>query len=83
VVEGLGRPGISEGKRWDSKLDEKVLMARGWGEGSGMSAVDMVGGVVPFYRGGEAAGRVVMAAVVRFKVVADYRSGGEEEATLV
>jgi hypothetical protein len=48
-----------------------------------MSAVDMVGGVVPFYRGGEAAGRVVMAAVVRFKVVADYRSGGEEEATLV
>jgi hypothetical protein len=29
VVEGLGRAGISEGKRWDSKLDEKVLMARG------------------------------------------------------
>jgi hypothetical protein len=34
-VEGLGRPGDGEGTRWRSKLDDKRLGARGWGEGSG------------------------------------------------
>jgi hypothetical protein len=35
LVEGLGRPGIGEGRRRRSKLNEEVLGARGWGEGSG------------------------------------------------
>jgi hypothetical protein len=34
-VEGLGRPGVDEGRRRRSKLDDKRLGARGWGEGSG------------------------------------------------
>jgi hypothetical protein len=29
VVEGLGRPGVDEGRRWQSKLNEEVLGARG------------------------------------------------------
>jgi hypothetical protein len=34
-MEGLGRSGVGEGRRRRSKLDDKRLGARGWGEGSG------------------------------------------------
>jgi hypothetical protein len=34
-VEGLERPGVGEGRRRWSKLDDKRLGARGWREGSG------------------------------------------------
>jgi hypothetical protein len=33
-VEGLGRPGVGEGTWQWSKLDDKRLGARGWGQGS-------------------------------------------------
>jgi hypothetical protein len=35
MVKGLGRSGVGEGWQWWSKLNEKVLRARGCGEGSG------------------------------------------------
>jgi hypothetical protein len=34
-AEGLGWPVVGEGRRRRSKLDDKRLGARGWGEGSG------------------------------------------------
>jgi hypothetical protein len=49
-VEGLGQPGVGEGKRRRSKLDDKRLGVRGWERGADLSMVKMAGGVVPFYR---------------------------------
>jgi hypothetical protein len=46
--------------------------------GARMSAVELVGGVTPFYRvreRGEVAGRVVIAAVVRFQGGGQLRKG--------
>jgi hypothetical protein len=34
-VEGLRRPGVGEGRRRRSKLDNKRLGVQGWGEGNG------------------------------------------------
>jgi hypothetical protein len=45
----------------------------------GMSCGGGGRGVAPFYRVGEVAGRVVMAAVVRFQGGGRLRRGGEEE----
>jgi hypothetical protein len=57
VVEGLGRPGVGEGRRRWSMLDGMVV--RAWGEerGAEMSTVEMAKGVAPFYRVGGAGRR--------------------------
>jgi hypothetical protein len=75
VVEGLRQPGVGEGRWRQSKLDEKVLKVRGEERGAGMSVVEMARGVAPFYRIEEAAGRVVMVAVVRFRCGGRLRKG--------
>jgi hypothetical protein len=54
------------------KLDGSAQCVRRSGRGgeerrARMSAVELVGVVVPFYRVGEAVGRVVMAVVVCFQ----------------
>jgi hypothetical protein len=70
------------GTRWWRGLDDRASAKGGGGRarstrrcsrrggeerGAGMSAVEMAGGVAPFYRIEEAAGRVVMVAVVCFR----------------
>jgi hypothetical protein len=74
VVEGLGRPGVGEGRRRQSKLNEEVLRREGEERGAEMSVVKMAGDVVPFYRvrkavegsgGGQSARWVLKSLITR------------------
>jgi hypothetical protein len=54
LVEGLGRPGVVEGRRRWSKLNERCSGHEGKERRAKMCAVKMAGGVAPFYRVQEA-----------------------------